>query len=107
MWWLAATGISTGWKSGSSAEFRGTNTVIRQDMAAFLHRLDNLGLDVQPSSIDYSHAMDGMVYITRTGYAYHRITGCRSIERDGVVKFVVSLEYAESHGYKSCNNCYH
>ena len=36
IWWLASTGISTGWSDGT---FRPTNTVIRQDMAAFLHRL--------------------------------------------------------------------
>ena len=38
--WLAEQGISTGWNMGDgSREFRPTNTVIRQDMAAFLFRL--------------------------------------------------------------------
>lgn len=36
IWWLASTGISTGFPDGS---FRGLNPVTRQDMAAFLHRL--------------------------------------------------------------------
>ena len=40
IWWMASTGISTGWSSGSTHQFRGTNTVVRQDMAAFLHRMD-------------------------------------------------------------------
>ncbi|WP_152357734.1 leucine-rich repeat domain-containing protein [Bifidobacterium ramosum] len=38
--WLYSTGISTGWRmAGGSYEFRGMNSVVRQDMAAFLHRL--------------------------------------------------------------------
>ncbi|KFI68108.1 S-layer homology domain-containing protein [Bifidobacterium magnum] len=35
--WLAGTGISTGYEDGT---FRGMTPVYRQDMAAFLHRLD-------------------------------------------------------------------
>ncbi|WP_163146812.1 InlB B-repeat-containing protein [Bifidobacterium ramosum] len=34
--WLARTGVTTGWKDGT---FRGMNAVVRQDMAAFLHRM--------------------------------------------------------------------
>ena len=40
--WLAGSGISEGWKVGDAREFRGMSNVVRQDMAAFLHRLDNL-----------------------------------------------------------------
>ncbi|QWT17570.1 S-layer homology domain-containing protein [Collinsella sp. zg1085] len=36
IWWLARTGISTGFPDGT---FRGLAPVARQDMAAFLHRL--------------------------------------------------------------------
>lgn len=36
IWWCASNGISTGWDDGT---FRPTNTVLRQDMAAFLIRL--------------------------------------------------------------------
>lgn len=39
--WLAGSGISEGWKVGNAREFRGMSPVVRQDMAAFLHRLDN------------------------------------------------------------------
>lgn len=35
--WLAGAGISTGYEDGT---FRGMTPVYRQDMAAFLHRLD-------------------------------------------------------------------
>ncbi|KFI59372.1 GH25 family lysozyme [Bifidobacterium gallicum] len=35
IWWCAANGIATGFADGT---YRPTNTVIRQDMAAFLHR---------------------------------------------------------------------
>lgn len=41
IWWLAHAGISEGWKEwDGTATFRGGNTVVRQDMAAFLHRMD-------------------------------------------------------------------
>ena len=38
--WLASYGVTKGWKVGSKYEFRGMQPVARQDMAAFLHRLD-------------------------------------------------------------------
>ena len=37
--WLAAAGISTGWKVASGSEYRPYDNVARADMAAFLHRL--------------------------------------------------------------------
>ncbi|WP_270405191.1 S-layer homology domain-containing protein [Candidatus Collinsella stercoripullorum] len=43
--WLASTGISEGWvEDDGTRTFRGMDTVKRQDMAAFLHRLSNSGL---------------------------------------------------------------
>lgn len=42
IWWLAKTGVSTGWQEGSGRTFRGEFTVLRQDMAAFLRRMDAL-----------------------------------------------------------------
>ena len=44
IWWLAKNGVSTGWDDGGGkAHFSGMSTVVRQDMAAFLHRLyDNV-----------------------------------------------------------------
>lgn len=47
IWWLASTGISTGYPDGT---FRPMDTVVRQDMAAFLHRLGNLLDAEEPSS---------------------------------------------------------
>lgn len=38
IWWLGATGISLGFADG---RFDPTGSVVRQDMAAFLHRLDS------------------------------------------------------------------
>lgn len=38
--WLAKNGISKGWKVGNKYEFRGLQSIARQDMAAFLHKLD-------------------------------------------------------------------
>lgn len=45
--WLAHAGISTGWTEADGTKtYRGMDTVKRQDMAAFLHRLANLaGID--------------------------------------------------------------
>ena len=40
--WLGGSGISTGWPSNRGPVFRGMDTVKRQDMAAFIHRLNNL-----------------------------------------------------------------
>ena len=38
--WLASTGVSEGWPmNDGTREYRGMNSVVRQDMAAFLHRL--------------------------------------------------------------------
>ncbi|MEE1160166.1 MAG: S-layer homology domain-containing protein [Atopobiaceae bacterium] len=42
VWWLAQTGISVGWQVGNQREFRGLSPIARQDMAAFLHRLNGL-----------------------------------------------------------------
>ena len=53
IWWLASTGISEGWKTGDGTrEFRGMDTVKRQDMAAFLRRLTKImgGNDALPEN---------------------------------------------------------
>ena len=45
VWWLGSTGISLGFEDGT---FRGLSNVVRQDMAAFLHRLyDYTGGSIQ------------------------------------------------------------
>lgn len=36
--WLGGAGVTTGYPNGT---YRGNGTVTRQNMAAFLHRLDN------------------------------------------------------------------
>ena len=43
--WLSANGVSEGWMESNGARtFRGMSDVVRQDMAAFLHRMDTNGL---------------------------------------------------------------
>lgn len=43
--WLSANGVSEGWAESNGARtFRGMSDVVRQDMAAFLHRMDTNGL---------------------------------------------------------------
>ena len=42
VWWLASTGVSSGWDDGT---FRPYSSIVRCDMAAFLHRFsDNVGV---------------------------------------------------------------
>ncbi|KAB8288632.1 repeat protein [Bifidobacterium ramosum] len=74
--WLYSTGVSTGWKmTGGSYEFRGMNSVVRQDMAAFLHRLADyekakptLGKDVTFRDVTSStpHSAD-IAWLAKTG----------------------------------------
>ncbi len=40
--WLANTGVSEGWSVPGGKEFRSYNNVARADMAAFLHRMQNV-----------------------------------------------------------------
>ncbi|WP_163146810.1 S-layer homology domain-containing protein [Bifidobacterium ramosum] len=75
--WLASTGVSTGWKTARGAEFRGMNAVVRQDMAAFLHRLADyqqakptLGKAVSFRDVSKSTPhVDDIVWLSRTGVA--------------------------------------
>ena len=40
--WMAGTGVSEGWTEANGTKtYRGMSDVVRQDMAAFLHRLGN------------------------------------------------------------------
>lgn len=50
IWWLAAMGISTGYEDGT---YRGSEPVARQDLAAFLNRL-NIRVNRAGSASDYS-----------------------------------------------------
>ncbi len=52
--WLASVEVSEGWEENGVREFRGMDTVKRQDMAAFLHRMSEKGLVGQPSLSDAS-----------------------------------------------------
>ena len=47
IWWLGASGISTGFPDGT---YRGMESVVRQDMAAFLHRLGEAAMTEEASS---------------------------------------------------------
>lgn len=43
--WLASMGVTTGWDVPTGREFRGMSDVVRQDMAAFLHRMKDNVID--------------------------------------------------------------
>lgn len=56
VWWMLDTGISTGFEDGT---FRGLNSVARQDMAAFLHRLAKYtGTSLPENEITYFPDVD-------------------------------------------------
>ncbi|KAB8288623.1 repeat protein [Bifidobacterium ramosum] len=84
--WLASTGVTTGWaERDGSRTFRGMNSVVRQDMAAFLRRLADyekaspaLGADVAFGDVSAStpHSAD-IAWLAKTGVT----TGWT--ERDG------------------------
>jgi hypothetical protein len=61
IWWLAASGISEGWKLGDHYEFRPRNTVVRQDLAAFLFRL---ACKSDPSLASWSPSQDDIAYFS-------------------------------------------
>lgn len=71
IWWLAATGISTGYSDGS---FQGMGTVVRQDMAAFLHRMISTGAFVPTAEHQYLFSDAGIL-----------LTGWEEV--DGYVRF--------------------
>ena len=51
--WLASVGVTKGWDMGDGTyQFRGTNKVKRQDMAAFMHRMHTYLLHVAPRVLD-------------------------------------------------------
>ena len=60
--WLYEAGITTGWTSGGKRYYRGSNNILRQDMAAFLFRLAKLiGVVTdswQPSASDKEYFVD-------------------------------------------------
>ncbi len=64
--WLAATGVSTGYPDGT---FRGMAAVARQDMAAFLHRLNKLPQDGPSEPPTYAEWAARMVSALKDGHA--------------------------------------
>ena len=55
IWWMLDSGISEGWLMGDGTrEYRGMSPVVRQDMAAFLHRL----ADHEGASFDESKELE-------------------------------------------------
>ena len=70
IWWLAAMGISKGFSDNS---YRGMESVVRQDMAAFLHRLQDCdGVEVP---IDDQPIMGGSDTTASQLAAYYRSSG--------------------------------
>ena len=72
IWWLAAMGVSQGFSDGT---FRGVSSVVRQDMAAFLYRLNECGGSGVSSGVPIMGvsdvAVDDLVlYFDSTGHSY-------------------------------------
>ena len=102
--WLAHTGISTGWKeSDGSRTYRGMDSVKRQDMAAFMHRLARLagrGSNVSPKSFRDVNAStphaDDIRWLggskVSTGYPDGTYRGMVSVYRQDMAAFLHRLD---------------
>lgn len=101
--WLAHAGISTGWTEADGTKtYRGMDTVKRQDMAAFLHRLASLaGID-KTGSMSFTdvnpgtpHAQDiswlGGTGIS-TGYPDGTYQGMTPVYRQDMAAFIHRLD---------------
>ena len=71
IWWLAAMGITTGF---SDHTYRGTSSVVRQDMAAFLFRTANCEGEEIPC--DDQPIMGSSVVTASQLVAYYKASGC-------------------------------
>ncbi|KAB8288612.1 deoxyribonuclease [Bifidobacterium ramosum] len=108
IWWMASKGISTGWqRADGSRVYRGMGAVVRQDMAAFLHRLvGSNGPKVDaPSQISFTdvnadtpHAEDiawlASVNVTegwKQSNGAHVFRGTRAIVRQDMAAFLNRL----------------
>lgn len=102
VWWMLDTGISTGFEDGT---FRGLNSVARQDMAAFLHRLAKYTGTSLPENeityfpdVDYTdpdcHAED-ILWLSSTGitegFPDNTFRGMSSVARQDMAAFLYRL----------------
>lgn len=100
IWWMLDTGISTGFNDGT---FRGLDSVARQDMAAFLHRLATFtGTDLPQSDISYfpdvtpetSHYED-ILWLSSTGitegFPDGTFRGMQAVARQDMAAFLYRL----------------
>ncbi|PWG66121.1 S-layer homology domain-containing protein [Bifidobacterium callitrichidarum] len=100
--WLASTGISTGWDTPAGKEFRGAQPVVRQDMAAFLHRYAakfpdhvkaEINRNVSFADVD-SHTghSEDVIWLARTGvsqgYSDGSFQGLRPVVRQDMAAFL-------------------
>ena len=102
--WLAHTGISTGWtEADGSRTYRGMDSVKRQDMAAFMHRLARLagrGSNVSPKSFRDVNAStphaDDIRWLggsgVSTGYPDGTYRGMVSVYRQDMAAFLHRLD---------------
>ena len=106
IWWLAESGISTGWKEKDGTyTFRPKNNVTRQDMAAFLHRLaegpsatyvpttqdKTFFSDVSPSTPHYNDILWLAHNEVTTGWAVgdsHEFRGMNKVVRQDMSAFL-------------------
>ena len=107
--WLASTRISEGWEENGVREFRGMDTVKRQDMAAFLHRLaEYMGASIEgSSSLTFSDVTEGtphyedILWLASTGVSEgwlmndgtREYRGMNSVVRQDMAAFLHRLYY--------------
>ncbi|RSX53346.1 deoxyribonuclease [Bifidobacterium dolichotidis] len=104
IWWLAKNGISEGWYTDRGRVFRGTESVKRQDMAAFMRRLASVHGPARTKSLQFAdvhantpHASD-IRWLAETGvsegwleHGQRYFKGMVSVKRQDMAAFLQRL----------------
>ena len=105
IWWMAKQGITTGWDTPRGKEFRGTDTVKRQDMAAFMKRLvGDYGPAEKSSGIQFNDVdgatphYDDIMWLAKTGVSEgwtvngrREFRGMDTVKRQDMAAFLYRL----------------
>lgn len=105
IWWMAKQGITTGWDTPRGKEFRGTDTVKRQDMAAFMKRLvGDYGPAEKSSGIQFNDVngatphYDDIMWLAKTGVSEgwtvngrREFRGIDTVKRQDMTAFLYRL----------------
>jgi len=96
--WLADSGVTTGWNMGTHREFRPTNTVERQAMAAFLYRAADCPVFTASSTARFTDVPVGAAFFLEiewlastgvtTGFPDNTFRPTQNVERQAMAAFL-------------------